>query len=469
MAEKLHFVTGRLAAPALARTVEPLSAELGFAYHIDVLPITVAALMSPAWIARHIDAGVDAHRVIVPGYCQGDLAPVEAAAGAPVVRGPRDLRGLPSMLGARAAPHALEGYDIEIIAEINHCPALPLAEIVQRAQRLAADGADVIDLGCTPGHTWGGAHEATRALVDLGLRVSIDSLNVREIADAASAGAELVLSVNASNRHAASDWGVEVVVIPDEPDNLASLDQSVESLTRAGVPFRVDPILEPIGLGFAASLQRYAEVRRRYPHAEMMMGIGNLTELTAVDSAGVNLVLLGYCQELAIRSVLTTQVIPWAQSSVRECHLGRRLTHYAVTNQTLPKHLDDNLVMLRDPRVDEPTQRELADLAAAIRDPNYRVFTADGEVHLVGKQLHLHHRDPFIVFKELEEAIAQGRVDRPTSPSHAFYLGYELSKAATALTLGKNYEQDESLDWGLLTEPESSHRLSFGRPKSQAD
>ena len=43
-------------------------------------------------------------------------------------------------------------------------------------------------------------------------------------------------------------------------------------------------------------------------------------------------------------------------------------------------------------------------------------------------------------------------------PSHAFYLGYELMKAKTALTLSKNYRQDQALDWGFLTEPEVSHR-----------
>ena len=43
-------------------------------------------------------------------------------------------------------------------------------------------------------------------------------------------------------------------------------------------------------------------------------------------------------------------------------------------------------------------------------------------------------------------------------PSHAFYLGYELMKAKTALTLNKAYRQDQALDWGFLTEPEISHR-----------
>ena len=44
-------------------------------------------------------------------------------------------------------------------------------------------------------------------------------------------------------------------------------------------------------------------------------------------------------------------------------------------------------------------------------------------------------------------------------PSHAFYLGYELAKAAIALLLGKEYRQDESLTWGYLTQAEESHRL----------
>ena len=40
-----------------------------------------------------------------------------------------------------------------------------------------------------------------------------------------------------------------------------------------------------------------------------------------------------------------------------------------------------------------------------------------------------------------------------------FTLGYEMAKAATALTLGKDYRQDEALDWGFLTRAEKSHRL----------
>src|SRR5262249_43404139 len=153
-------------------------------------------------------------------------------------------------------------------------------------------------------------------------------------------GAELVLSVNGTNAERARDWGCEVVAIPDEPATLGGLAQTVERLTADGVPFRIDPVLEPIGLGFAASLGRSFEVRRRYPKAEMMMGIGNLTELTDVDSAGINVVLLAICQELGVRSVLTTEVINWCRSSVREVDLARRLVHYACTRRVLPKHIE---------------------------------------------------------------------------------------------------------------------------------
>ena len=113
-----------------------------------------------------------------------------------------------------------------------------------------------------------------------------------------------------------------MVAVPDVPSTLEGLDETVNLLQKSGVPFRVDPVLEPIGFGFAASLGRYLEVRRRYPWSEMLMGVGNLTELTDVDSAGVNVALLGFCQEAGIRSVLTTEVINWCRGCVRELNLA---------------------------------------------------------------------------------------------------------------------------------------------------
>ena len=52
--ERIHFVTGRLAEHALRKEVAALAHEVGFKFTIEVLPITVAALMTPAWIARRV-------------------------------------------------------------------------------------------------------------------------------------------------------------------------------------------------------------------------------------------------------------------------------------------------------------------------------------------------------------------------------------------------------------------------------
>jgi dihydropteroate synthase len=461
--EHIHFVTGRLARHALEQLLPGLSHDVGFSFTVDVLPITVAALMAPTWIAKHWRVPAEASRVIIPGYCEGDLAPLRNLTTAQVECGPRDLRQLTRFFSRETKLDSYGAYDIEILAEINNCPRLSLSEIISAADDYAESGADVIDLGCDPGETWPGVAVAVAALRDRGFRVSIDSLNPVEIAAAASAGAELVLSVNSSNRDAALEWGIEVVAIPDDPKTLAGLDETVEFLASAGVPLRIDPILEPIPFGFAASLGRYLEVRRRYPDAEMMMGIGNLTELTDADSAGINVLLLGFSQELTIRSVLTTQVINWARTSVKECDLARRLMFHAFDNRSLPKHVEPKLIMLRDEQINSSDIHEIEQLAVEIRDNNYRVMIADGEIHLVSRNLHLHNRDPFELMESLRTAGPEGKLPKNLDASHAFYLGYEMAKARIALTLGKNYMQDESLDWGLATEPEKRHYLQHSK------
>jgi dihydropteroate synthase len=443
------FVTGRLAEFALRQVLDRLASQAGFVAEVAVLPITVAALMTPRWVARHLKVPQGIDKVLLPGYCGGDLGPVqEKTPGVPVERGPVDLADLPHHFGQGDGPPADYGaYEIEILAEINHAPRLSTDDILQQARLFRDEGADVIDLGCDPGSRWERVQEAIVALREEGFRISIDSFDPGEVADAAGAGAELVLSVDSSNREQAADWGVEVVAIPDRPGTLDGLDETIAFLDRRSVPFRIDTIIEPIGFGFAASLGRYLEIRRRYPEAAIMMGVGNLTELTDVDSAGVNTLLVGFCEELKIHSVLTTAVINWARSSVREIDLARRLVHHAVTRRRLPKHVEPRLVALRDPEVAEFGAENIAELQRRIRDPNWRVFAERGLIHALNNQHLLRDTDPFRLFEQMGV----------TDASHAFYLGYEMMKARTALTLSKTYRQDQALEWGFLTEAEVSH------------
>ncbi len=459
-AESIHFVTGKLAEPAVRECVGKLAQEIGFDYTIEVLPITVAALITPKWLLRHVHVPATTTRMIVPGYLDEGLADIQAAIACQVECGPKDIRDLPLHFGKQPVRgEDYEKYSIEILAEINFAPRFSNDSLLQNAQKLVADGADCIDLGCQPGHRWSEVAEAVRQIRDSGIRCSIDTFDSWEAAEAVRAGAELVLSVNASNRNASVDWGTEVVVVPDSTDELAylrSLEETIVFLEKHRVPFRVDPILEPIGCGFAASLNRYQSVRKHFPEAPMMMGIGNLTELTDCDSAGINFLLLAICEEWQIHSVLTTQVISWAQSSVRECDLARRMVAYAVRHGVPPKRLDPRLVMLRDPRVNYFSESTIAQLASSIKDNNYRILIDGSKIHLIAAGVHIQGTDPFLMMDDLMKRPQSSNIDA----SHAFYLGFELSKAATALNLGKQYEQDIALQWGLLTQPEKHHRLA---------
>ena len=446
--ERFLFVTGKLAEPSLRQMLPTLAGMVGFDFEIAVLGISVAALMHVKWVSRKLTVSDSIQQVILPGWCGGDLSLLEQQFQKKFVLGPKDLWDLPEFFGRKGRP--LGECRIDILAEINHAPRLSEDDLVRQAEACRESGADIIDLGCIPGENWQSIGSMTRRLRAEGLRVSVDSFSKAEVEAAVEAGAELVLSCNRSNIDWACELPVEFVVIPDDPHDLHSWDKTRERLLNAGRVYRLDPILEPIGFGFAASLSRYFETRRHDPNCSMMMGIGNLTELTEVDSAGINFLLAAICEELRIRSVLATEVINWGRTAVREFDIARRLVRHSIANRVLPKHLGAELVLLRDPRLHELGQAGIHELAGRLTDPNFRIFAERGEVHLMNRDGYWHGADPYEVFDQMQAAVGT------LTAEHAFYLGFELCKARTALTLGKQYRQDEALRWGFLSVDEVS-------------
>ncbi|HEX6434956.1 MAG TPA: DUF6513 domain-containing protein [Gemmatimonadales bacterium] len=441
---RVLFVTGTLAEPALRRVLGEM--QPAFDAPVAVLRITVAALMTTPWIARHLEVPPETDLVLIPGLCEGDTGILKEKFRVAVEKGPKDLREIPRYFGQEHFPD-YGRYSIEILAEINNAPKLSRGELRAAADYFRASGADLIDIGCTPGLPYPGLGEVVRELCHAGMRVSIDSFDPGEIRRAVEAGAELVLSVNRSNLEVARELGgtsTRVVVIPDFGEGLETLDRSIETLERWNVSYLIDPIIEPIGFGFMASLERYAEIHRRYPNTQQLMGVGNITELTSADSTGVNALLLAICEEVGVRAVLTTEVIPWARGSVREIDIARRLMHYAVSTRTVPKAVDDRLLTVKDPVILEYDEAELRELHAAVRDPNFRIFTDRDTITVFNNEIFVRGTDIQLIFSQLG-------VEEPT---HAFYLGRELLKAKLAITLGKTYRQEGALSWGYLTPPD---------------
>jgi dihydropteroate synthase-like protein len=434
-----------------------------------MMPITVAALMTTEWIAKHLAVPSGTDLVLIPGLCEGATASIADRFAVRVEKGPKDLREIPEYFGQAAVREDYGKWDIEIIAEINNAPRLTRDAIMREALRFRDAGADYIDIGCTPGLAFPELGSVVRELVTAGMRVSIDTFNVDEIRAAVDAGATMVLSINGSNLGVARELAgrnVRVVALPNLGEPLDTIAPTIELLTKLEVPYLIDPVIEPIGFGFTASIERYAQARRRWPNAEMMMGVGNITELTAADTTGVNAILIAICQELGIRAVLTTEVIPWAHGSVREIDIARRLMYHAVTKKIVPKRVDDRLVTVKDPKILEFSEAELRELQSRITDPNFRIFTDRNTITVL-------NRDLFVRGTDIQEIFAQLGVDEAT---HAFYLGKELAKAKLAITLGKTYRQEGSLSWGYLTPPDdvkSEHvkltQRSRKRPAPEGD
>jgi len=446
------FVTGRLAADALKATLERM--EPDFEYQVAVLDFSVAALMNTHWIAGQLADTQGCRQVMLSGWCQGELSVVEERVGVPVLRGPKDLKDLPVFFGRERFLEGYGQYKTQILAEIVEAYHMPWEEILARANYYRASGADIIDLGCPVHGGFPGVAEVVARLKERGFVVSLDTFDPETIMRADEAGLDLLLSINGQNMDLAPQLHCKVVVIPDFDQGLPSLERNIAQLEAWGVPYVIDPILNPINFGFAESLHRFYEVRRRYPDAEMLMGLGNLTELTEADSSGINAVMAGVITELGIEYVLTTEVISWARGAVRELDLARKLMYYAHQNGISPKYIDSRLITAKDP-LDEYeyyTEADLRHMQQQVNDRNFRIFTDDTHIYVFNNTVFVKGTDPGEIFARLG-------VDEGT---HGFYLGRELEKAALAVQLGKKYAQEEPLRWGYLSDRQLSKAEKSG-------
>lgn len=441
MSEHLLFLTGKLAEKQLHGILEKMQPE--FTYTVHQLGVKVAALMTTDMIARRLKDTFGANRVVLPGRCRGDLDVLAKELGLAVERGPEELKDLPMYFGKEAHKYDLSRYSVKIFAEIVDAPNIGVEEIVKRAHYYKKNGADVIDIGCLPSTDFPHMEEAIKALKQQSFTVSIDSLNNEDLLRGGKAGADYMLSLHENTLWIADEVAATPILIPETHEDLASLDRAIAIMQGKNRPFIVDPILDPIHFGFTESIVRYYEVRKKHSEIEMMLGVGNITELTHADTAGMNALLLGICSELNINQILATEVSRHACRAVKEADRARRIMHAAKEQDTLPKHIDSSLMALHETSPFPYTQDEIKELASQITDPSYRIQNSTEGIHIFNRDgLHT-ATDPFDLYPKLAVENDAG---------HAFYLGVELARAEIAWQLGKRYNQDQPLGWGCATD-----------------
>ena len=443
MSEHVLFLTGKLAEKQLRNILDKM--QPNFTYTVHQLGLKVAALMTTDMIARRLSDTFGADRVIVPGRCRGNLDVLSKTLGLPIDRGPEELKDLPQYFGKAAQKPDLSRYSLKIFAEIVDAPNVSVEEVVKRAHYYKKNGADVIDIGCLPSTDFPKMEAIIQALKREGFMVSIDSLEPEDLLRGAKAGADYMLSLHEGSLWVADEVTAIPILIPEKHEDLSSLERAIKRMQAKKRAFIVDPILDPMHFGFTQSIVRYHEVRKNYPDIEMMMGVGNITELTHADTAGMNALLLGICSELDINNILATEVSQHACRAIKEADLARRIFFTAKEHDTLPKHIDSGLMALHETSPFPYSLDEIKELAGQISDPSYRIQTSAEGVHIFNREGMHSATDPFELFPKLHVE---------TDGGHAFYLGVELARAEIAWQLGKRFTQDQALNWGCATDNE---------------
>jgi dihydropteroate synthase-like protein len=516
---KTLLITGLLAEDIVKRYAQQNSVET----KVLTLPIQVAALLKMPNIAKELQKlsihGVDV--ILVPGLIRGDTSVIADATGIPTFKGPRYAADLPTVLDAlskvklstvtpacdllreelqRKALQELElveknwetllqnpgnmaikelafgkDFPMRVMAEIVDAPLMPSDEIQQLAKRYVKLGAAIIDVGMIAGESR--PHDARRAVEAVkgavNVPVSIDTLDPAEAREAVSAGADLILSVDAGNVKEIASFSsdVAVVVIPTNQreghfpkkvnERVSLLEGIIGKARKLGITrILADLVLEPSNV--LRSFIAFQEFANRNPDVPLFLGASNFTELIDADSVGVNSLLACLSSEVGVSMLLVTEKSPKAKGSVRELVTASKMMFLAKKRGSVPKDLGLDLLVLKDKRLrGEPYNREIEaetqvisateKLEPEVMDERglFKIAVDHNNGTIVAIHIPSSQQDkPSVIIKGKTAENVYSKIEEMnliTRLDHAAYLGRELAKAEIALKTGKEYIQDSPL------------------------
>lgn len=516
---KVLLVTGALAEDSVKRYAQKSSVET----QVLKLPIQVAALLKLPNIAKQLQKinlkDIDA--IIVPGLIRGDTTVVTDCVGIKTFKGPRYAADLPTVLDSlekielstvtpacdllreelqRKALQQLEivennkeqllkrpgnmviknlafgkDFPMRVMAEIVDAPLMSCEELQRTAKRYVKSGANIIDIGMIAGDPRPiQAQQAVEAVKEVvNVPISIDTLDPVESRAAVSAGADLILSLDAGNLKEVASFASEVAVVaiptnqregyfPKTVDErVAFMEQIIAKARKLGVNnILADLIVEPMNV--LRSFVAFGEFSKRNPEVPLFVGATNFTELIDADSVGVNALLATLSSEVNGSILLATEKSPKNKGTIRELATASKMMFLAKQRGSVPKDLGLDLLILKDKRLRQDPYNIKTEADAQVVFATERV---EQEVmdekgifkiavdHNAGYIVTLYLTDnqaekPALVIKgksaenvffKIEEMNLITRMD------HAAYLGRELAKAETALKTEKEYVQDQPL------------------------
>ncbi len=484
---------------------------------IKMLPISVAAFTTPHLVRRHLPQYIPECTpdiVFVSGMAQGDYSSLSEEFGIPVLKGTRGLSSLPLLLSHlddalenlsstspadvilqrmilaglrkrmveterdavigtrnfRLSSGLVIGIDVlpRIMAEVVDASTRPF-DASMKVAKYYSQWADIIDIGATVSRrNPDRIAELTEEIRNLGVPVSIDSLDPKEILSAVDAGAEIVLSIDYGNVDVLSKLPEDVAIVC-LPTNISAGMFSHNPVERAQKCHRLcneirqqgyskilaDPILEaPIRPGMTRSLVAFHHFRSLDQDTPFLAGLANVTEFVDTDTIGVNALLAFMGVELGISVFLSTEERHPTTGCIKELSSATQLAFLAKMADVPPKELGITAFAAKSSRysvqsvvLDDTYKRVNNGRTSYTPDPKgcFRI----GIHRLSGLILCEHHdmkgtilrfaaeRSSLLVRELLEKGLIG-------TYEHAAYLGGELMKAEIALLVGHDFQQDEA-------------------------
>ena len=471
---RVLVITGRLAEKEVRKYAKGCD--------VYVADVDVAAFITPAHV-KHLNLeGYDL--VLVPGLTKGcDWKKLEEEKGVKIRLGPIHASDLPLVLKnidkielshdvpackllrdikIKETVELVEserickfkigevevGGRMKIIAEIVDATKLSKDELIERIQYYSESGADIIDLGIPLEFNVEDVKRAVKIARDHCKALSIDTFNKKAMEIGVEMGVDMVMSISYSNLECMDLLNDSLAVVAVERD-VKKLVKLVEMLKVKTDKVIADPILDP-PMRVASSIFRYLKFRELDKETPLLFGVGNVTELIDADSIGVNAIMACIAEEIGVELLFTTEASNKTRGAIKELKIASYMAKAAKLKNTFPKDLGLNLLVMKEKvklSVDEKPRNIVSARPSDkfVRDPK-----GDFRIWIDKDRIVCSHKDVSIVGNDaksiIDTVINLGLVSRL---DHVAYLGRELKKAEIALKLGKNYIQDEELNFGI--------------------
>lgn len=395
---RILLVTGKSAEKEVRKVAERFGCD------VHVAPIDVATFLTSPMISGGVKKGHE--MILVPGLVKADLEDLEKKTGVTTFRGPKDIADLEILLEnidkiplSKEIPadelllefkekKALEeiervnspqyakkmlskpgnisigglpvgkDFPIRVVAEIVDVGSKTLDEIIRIAEYYARSGADVIDLGFNEENPEK-IREVVPALRTLGIPLSVDTMEEKNIECAIEEGIDLILSFDDALLNSFQNVDAAAVIlpmkggsIPEDPDERVEiLNENLRLAKERGFTKLIaDPVLKPLNFGLADSIIAYRKFGASTRDVPMLMGVGNVTELMDADSIGINAVLCGLASECGADIVFTTEASNKTKGCVKELSTASKMMYLSKKRGSPPKDLGLDLLILKEKR-----------------------------------------------------------------------------------------------------------------------